>query len=310
MGRSMAGTTGGASEVVEVRLYPVKGLQGITLADGAAVSPDGRLAHSSGVCDRDFMIVTETGGFVTQREIRAFATIRTELRDDALLLSNGESECAVPLNEPETPPKEVDIWGQSAMAHDMGNEVSRWLTAALGGWDGQPLRLVRGEKALRRVRDGEEQPFTSFADGYQMSVVSQESFEELSRRIVERGDDPVPNDRVRVNLTVKGVGEPNGEDYLDALSLPSGVVVKLQGMIARCEVPAIDQQTGDITREPTTTWAKYRRFDFGDGGPKPYFCNYATAVEGFGCRIQPGDPVEFHWKPRAEADSLRAARKM
>ena len=71
--------------------------------------------------------------FVTQRQLPALATVTVALTDEALVLSHPNvSPCYVPLAEPESNVYDVSVWGDACQAFLESDDVSRWLTAALG----------------------------------------------------------------------------------------------------------------------------------------------------------------------------------
>jgi hypothetical protein len=78
--------------LAELHLYPVKSCRGIAVAE-AAVTAAG-LEH-----DREWMIVTPDGRFVTQREVPRLALIATAVDGNALTLTaEGAGSLAVPLD--------------------------------------------------------------------------------------------------------------------------------------------------------------------------------------------------------------------
>ena len=75
-----------------LHIYPVKSCRGIALAE--ALLTDAGLEH-----DREWMIVTHEGRFVTQREEPRLARVAIAVGDGALTLSaEGAGSCGVPLD--------------------------------------------------------------------------------------------------------------------------------------------------------------------------------------------------------------------
>jgi uncharacterized protein YcbX len=173
-------------------VYPVKSCRGIGLA--AAVLTDAGLEH-----DREWMIVTPDGRFVTQREEPRLALISTRLEPDALWLSAPNAEpLEVPFRRAGTS-TEVIVWRDHCRAHDEGAAAARWLEDLLS----RPLRLVRFDAAHRRQSDaaftGQTPAFTRFADGYAMLAISQASLDDLNARLPT----PLPMNRFRPNMVLE-----------------------------------------------------------------------------------------------------------
>src|SRR5512137_2123769 len=123
-----------------LHLYPVKSCRGIAVNEALLTSAG--LEH-----DREWMVVTPDGRFVTQREVPRLALIATELDKDALTLAApGAGRLAVPL-ELSADVRQVTVWGDHCPAFDQGEPAARWLTELLG----RPLRLVRFDPSHRRL---------------------------------------------------------------------------------------------------------------------------------------------------------------
>src|SRR6188474_1924286 len=118
--------------IVSLHVYPVKSCRGIDL-DTALLTRTG-IAH-----DREWMITSPAGRFLTQREEPRLALIETQLTPEALVLTApGCAALPVPYGHEGTP-TEVVIWKDRCAAYDQGDVAADWLTRLLG----KPLRLVR-----------------------------------------------------------------------------------------------------------------------------------------------------------------------
>ena len=209
--------------LVSIFVYPVKSCRGIAL-DASAFGPDG-LLH-----DREFLVVDDGGRFLTQRAVPRLALIETGLAADSLILrARGLKELRVPWQLPKngSAEKTVTIWRDTVQAADAGEGAASWFTRALG----QPARLVRRGPAYARflpearipthVRAAVERVPVSFADAFPALVISEESLADLNHRL----DDPLPMDRFRPNLVLRGCAAPYAEDTWPAFRVGGDAVM-------------------------------------------------------------------------------------
>lgn len=232
-------------------IYPVKGCGGIFLRQ-ACLTARG-LEH-----DRRWMIVTQTGRFLTQREVPRLASLRAELScGDLVLHARGETLLTVPIADVGEP-VQVTVWRDAvaALAPDAhaDNVLSEWL--------GRQVRLVRFPDRAVRPCDpayAASGSHTGFADGFPLLVTSEASLRGLNEALLEAGADPVPMDRFRPNLVLSGL--PAGaEDACDELRLEGGITLRLVKPCDRCVVTTVDQETGVVVgREPLETLRRVRR---------------------------------------------------
>ena len=232
--------------VVSLHVYPVKSCRGIE-RPGAVVTHAG-LEH-----DREWMVVTEDGRFLTQREEPRLALIETDVDDARLRLSAaGHAAVEVPLGR-RGDPREVVVWRHHCVAHDQGEEPARWLS----GYLGRPLRLVRFDPQHRRQSDpeftGATPGYSRFADAYALLVVSLASLADLNARLPA----PLPMNRFRPNVVIDGV-EAYGEDSIRELHAGQ-VTLRLVKACTRCTIPTTDQATAERhPAEPLRTLRSYR----------------------------------------------------
>lgn len=238
--------------VAGLYLYPVKSLRGCAVP---AVEVDD-LGFAG---DRRFLVVDDTGRFVTQRTLPHMALVDARLAGGLLTLSaDGAGAVAVPTTpDPVAPLRTVSIWKHdSLLAEDCGPDAARWLSDFLG----QSLHLVRIGPAFRRAvlkqaaRPGD---LYAFADGSPILVTSEASLADLNDRIQENGGEPVPMDRFRPNLVLADCA-PFAEDTASILRI-GDVTLRHAGKSDRCIVTTTDQRTGARGKEPLRTLATFRR---------------------------------------------------
>ena len=243
-------------------VYPVKSCRGVSL-DQATLDERG-LLH-----DRQFLIVDAQDRFLTQRSTPALARILTALTDDALRLEHAATgTIRVPWHLPDAPTRPVTVWRDTVLAYDAGDAAADWLSETLR----QPCRLVTtGERSRREVPAARvpaaHRAFSSdavpvaFPDAFPLLVVSEESLADLNRRLDEPA--PLPMDRFRPNLVLRGCAEPYAEDTWKTFRI-GDAQFSAAGPCGRCAVTTTDQQTLARGKEPLRTLAGYRRTAAGE----------------------------------------------
>jgi uncharacterized protein YcbX len=248
----------------QIFLYPVKGLRGFSV-NTAEVDALGLVG------DRRFLIVNDTGEFLTQRTLPNMARIAAELTaTDLILRADGDGAISVPLRASTPAPlRTVWVWrSKDLRAEDCGREASAWLSAFLG----LTCHLVRiGDRFRRPVlerrapRPGESliegrvltPDLFNFADGFPFLAIGEASLTHLNDRLVATGAEPVPMNRFRPNLVVAGT-PAFAEDAWPRVQI-GPIVFRSGGPCARCIVTTTDQFTGERDVEPLRTLASYRR---------------------------------------------------
>jgi uncharacterized protein YcbX len=233
--------------IAALHVYPVKSCRGIALAQ-AQLTPRG-LRH-----DREWMVVTPEGRFLTQRELPRLALITPDLDDSTLRLrAPAAGVVGVPLDAVDTRPGKVTVWDDTVLARDQGDAAAQWLSDFLQ----RSVRLVRFDPAQQRQTDpawsGGRPGESAFSDGYPVLVLSRASLDDLNARLPRA----LPMDRFRPNLVLDGC-EPYAEDSLRVLH--SGpVTLRLVKPCTRCVITATEQSTAERDGdEPLRTLRSYR----------------------------------------------------
>jgi uncharacterized protein YcbX len=229
-------------------VYPVKSCRGIAVLQ-ARLTPRG-LQY-----DREWMVVSPDGRFLTQREAPRLALVATALRDHHLELSApGLPPLAVPLQRAGRAASiEVTVWRDRVQAFDEGHEAASWLGEHLR----RDVRLVRFDDARRRPTDPAWSQgldgSSAFADGYPVLVLSRASLDDLNSRLPS----PLPVDRFRPNVYLDGCA-PYAEDAIRGLESEQ-MRLRIVKPCTRCVITTTDQATavpqGD---EPLRTLQTYR----------------------------------------------------
>jgi uncharacterized protein YcbX len=275
--------------VSALKLYPVKSCRGIA-AERARLTERG-LAH-----DREWMIVEADGDpalFVTQREIPRLALIETRVTADSLVLEGpGMTALQVGFDAPERTDarRRVVVWRDTVAAIDQGDAAARWLSS----FAGTPLRLVRFDRAFRRLCNpqfaGDTGAHTGFADGYPLLVIGAESLRDLNRRLAGNGSPALPMNRFRPNLVLEGL-EAYDEDHLASLTI-GDAQLRLVKPCVRCQITTTDQATAEVGHEPLRTLAGYRHNPRLGGVT---FGINAIVTRGAGTVLEVGSAAEADW---------------
>jgi uncharacterized protein YcbX len=240
-------------------VYPIKSCGGIAVREATLLESG---LSSQGVHDREWMLVTEDGQFLSQREHPRMALIRPLPEGGNLRVkAPGMGDLLLPLtwsDVPDTSLRTVQIWDDTVRAADCGNVAADWFAQAIGVRE--PIRLVRFHHDAVRPTSvkwtGGMPSQTRFADGYPLLLIGQSSLDDLNGRLRAAGRSTLPMDRFRPNLVVDGL-EAFEEDYLASLSTGSAEIRPVKPC-ARCPIPSIDQATGIPGPDPMDILQTYR----------------------------------------------------
>jgi uncharacterized protein len=254
-----------------LNIYPIKSARGIAIQD-SQVDRFG-LHH-----DRRWMVVDQTGTFISQRTHPRLALVIPSISDGWLRLNaRAMPPMATPLYPTHTVETQVQVWDDVCTAVWVGQRAAEWFTEFLGS----PCSLVyMPDDTIRPANPEFAPPDTrvSFADGYPFLLISEESLADLNTRLSR----PVPMERFRPNLVVSG-GPPYAEDGWKSIEV-GGLAMRVVKPCPRCVVTTTDQLTGERNKEPLRTLATYRRV----GGEVMFGQNVVHTGSG---RIRIGDAV-------------------
>ena len=277
--------------VSALNVYPVKGLKGIALQEARCT--DRGIEH-----DRRFMLVDAQGQFYTQREYPRMATVWTEIDGDSLSLSAPDMpELRVPTTPEGKSKVRVQVWNSTCNAVTVGQEADEWFSQYLG----MPCALVYMPDESKRFSNpkfGGEGRRVGFADGYAYLLTNEGSLAELNGRLAAKGHAPVPMNRFRPNIVVKGADAWAEDEWHDLKFAPLGTLhpglrrddaalLRTSKPCGRCQVTTTDQTTGEVLGpEPLATLSSYRDSPFG----VRFGMNLVTLSEG---TIRVGDEVDL-----------------
>src|SRR5581483_3174410 len=127
-----------AMRLASLHTYPVKGMYRLD-HDAAQVEPWGLAG------DRRFMVIDDTGAFVTQRQDARLTLLQPSYVDSQLVVSTpGRPDLRITYGPGEL--VDTAVWGTPVRASLVGEEADRWLSEALD----RKVRLVYLDDPTRR----------------------------------------------------------------------------------------------------------------------------------------------------------------
>jgi hypothetical protein len=261
--------------LTSISIYPIKGTRAIALQE-AEVRTRGL------VSDRRWLVVDESGRFITQRTHPRIGLVSSTVRDNGDLLVTAPDMEPMPVAARGSDQRvTVTVWDDTVQAARVSAAADRWFSQFLE----TNCRLVYMDQiALRPVAPqyGQAGDEVSFADAVPVLLANDASLIDLNERLAQ----PLPMTRFRPNITVDGE-RPWEEDNWKRLCVGS-VEFEVTHRCARCVVTTIDQDTlekaGD--GEPLKTLATFRR----DSDGVYFGQNLVPRGRGI---IRVGDPVEI-----------------
>lgn len=270
--------------VGSIGVHPVKSLAGLG-PDRWWFGPQGPSL------DRRWMLIDETGRFVSLRELPGLACLRPSFCGP-----HGEAAGSGPAEEDRLPRIRLDagpdhiefeptsssdttharLWKADRVIVDEGNEIAEWLSHRLD----KTVRLVRHRPDLDPWSQPEPEAqgaSTGLSDGYPVLVVA--------ARTIEDAVGPSWSDRrFRANIVVQDV-PPAAEDHWVRLRI-GDAELELVKPCVRCVATTVDPDLGtrDGT-EPLTTLSRTRRWE-----GKPVM-GWNALIRRSGV-VSIGDPVE------------------
>ena len=256
--------------ISELHSYPIKSCGGQPASEALLIETGFEL-------DRAWMVVDESGRFVTQREHPRMALISTVTKTDELIVSApGMQKLYVPIGE-AGPAANVTVWNDAVSAFDMGDLAAQWFSDFINEDPARThakvmLRLVRFDPAFERKSDPRWASLDSFAvsqfsDGYALLITSQASLDLLNTNLAKQGKSAVTMNRFRPNIVLTGI-EAHEEDLIDTLTIETDdghVTLKLCKPCARCPIPNIDPVTAISHPAVADTLQQYRQNPLLDG---------------------------------------------
>jgi uncharacterized protein YcbX len=229
-----------------INIYPIKSARGIALQEWETDAFGLRY-------DRRWMVVDESGTFITQRTHPRMALVTVKMGDGVLQIdSPGMPTLEMSLHPAASVVTQVVVWNFAGPSTWLGEEAAVWFSDFLG----TACSLVHmGDDVVRPANPlfAPQATRVSFADGYPILLISEESLADLNDRLSQ----PLPMNRFRPNLVVAGA-EAYAEDRWKKIEI-GGMPLRVVKPCLRCAITTTDQVTAERGREPLRTLATYRR---------------------------------------------------
>ncbi len=245
--------------VSAIHIYPIKSMGGISLKE-AQIGMRG-LQH-----DRRYMLITEGGQFLTQRQIPALGHFQLRYSDDGMSFwvdFMGDT-IQIPLQlGPQSQPCEATIWDDRVAVIQAPKRLNQWFSEKLH----RPVRLVYLPDDAARPVPKKHQPqsmesmHVSLADGFPVLIISEASLQELNHRITQENPDQSPMEmmRFRPNIVLGGI-QAHGEDELGVFTLGTAKL-QVAKPCSRCILTTINPTSLERGNEPLKTLGTYRKVD-------------------------------------------------
>ena len=233
----------------EIYIYPIKSLGGIKLSQSEF--------NERGLkFDRRLMLIDENNKFITQRELPKMSLISTEINKDNLICrSSGFPDLEFPLEIEKNEGVNVNVWRSYCQSFVYNNQVNNWFSEFLN----KKVKLVYMPDSTKREVNPDysiNDNIVSFADGYPILMIGQESLNDLNSRLEKK----IGMDRFRPNLVISGSHAFTEDEYKTVnICENKFFIVK---PCERCVMTTIDQSKGiSDGKEPLKTLAEYRKID-------------------------------------------------
>ena len=238
-------------QVHSIIIYPIKSLGGVSLSN-STVEPPG-LQY-----DRRFMLVDSTNKFITQRTQPELTRFQLRAKTGGFEVEDTRTQTVkfLGFNPPLGSTKEVQIWDDRVMAHEVLEDWSLWFTEKLG----QDIRLFQLSSVFSRVIDPAFQTgnskISSFADSLPILLCSEASFNHMDSLL----EQPLDWRRFRPNIIVSNQTAFE-EDTWHEISIGSTVQLFGAKACARCQLINVDPTDGTIESSVLKALSQTRKFE-------------------------------------------------
>ena len=179
--------------LTSISIYPIKGTRAIALQE-AEVRTRGL------VSDRRWLVVDESGQFITQRTHPRIGLVSSTVRDNGDLIVTAPDMEPMPVAARGSAERvTVTVWDDTIQAARVSEEADRWFSRFL---EMNCCLAFMDQTALRPVAPQYGQPGdeVSFADAVPLLLANDASLIDLNERLAQ----PLPMTRFRPNITVDG----------------------------------------------------------------------------------------------------------
>jgi len=256
--------------ITQLYVYPVKSLGGISL-ETAQLSESG-ISH-----DRHWMLVDESGRFISQREIPELSLFKMSVTDGYFTVDYQGEVLRLEVSTTQTEETECVLFDDTLIAIKERKDYSEWFSDQLG----QSVNLVRRAPNFRRHVKNHPGSVINFPDGGQYLLLGQGSLDKLNAQL----DTPLPINRFRPNI-VFSKGPAHAEDDWHKITI-GDTHFEITKACGRCKITTVDQESAVVGKEPLSTLSQYRKF-----GNSVLFGQYLKLVDGTHKTLGVGDVLE------------------
>lgn len=215
-------------------VYPIKSLAGVSVQQLT-------FDESGPVDDRKFLLVNASGRFISQRSHPTLATFALACDQYGWLVSAIDGTSVVIPQDTYTDREiEVTVWRDTVPAYEVSPEISEWFSRQLD----EMVHLVTfDELTSRSITSKGVTGHFAFADGYPLLVCNSTSLENVNLQSTQR----LSMRRFRPNVVISIA---NNEEYqVKGLRFENGGALVFCEHCVRCNIPAIDPESGVFQRE-------------------------------------------------------------
>ena len=234
--------------VKSIIIYPIKGMQGTSLASC-------NVLERGFENDRRYMLIDRNDNFVSQRSHPILALIRPQIIDDEIrILFKSNVVLSFPLSLSSGRVVEATLFENTVQGTLVSDEVSNQLSNLID----DEVRLIKMTNEITRNKKlikGPASTEVSFADGYPYLIAGTASLNQLNQKM----DHSVMMDRFRPNIVVE-TNVPHEEDEWESIQIGNAKLMIIKPC-ARCQVITINQQTAVKSKETLKVLSSYRKKD-------------------------------------------------
>ncbi|CAH1793508.1 unnamed protein product [Owenia fusiformis] len=250
-----------------IYFYPFKSLKGIKVEECDVTHAALRY---KGVSDRTFMIVDDNDEMIIMRQQPTLCLVTPSIRDDKLWLqAEGMADVCLPLKQ--MPSKNSII--RTITKHfinlkgmDCGDTIANWFNKYLNKTNLRVIYFYEQEVLIQKEMIGFQSfleqyskpwDMTTFSEASPLTLMSQESVDDLNTRLDE--EDKIMLGNFRMNLIVKGC-DPYAEDFWDVFYIGDQTKIHMWSANPRCIACNINTTTGIRNKnfQPLKGLLKYR----------------------------------------------------
>lgn len=284
-------------QISQLFVYPIKSCAGVAVS---SLQFDGK----GPLFDRRWMLVdSETGVFLSQREVPQMALITTSIDKGGVFARQSfHNELVAVIRLPcvgedssvsQAELTDVQVWDDAVQGYDCGDDCADWFSQLLG----RNCRLIYQGQCERFASEkyAEKGTEVSFADGFPLLVVSQSSIDMLNSEC----ESSVGAENFRPNIVIEGVEAFDEVNWCELQAKHFGM--KVVKPCERCVIPTINPQTAKREADILKALLKYCRKDkkiyFGQNLTfHPRFAEASGDGEAAGvslCELRVGEMVDI-----------------